>query len=43
MVIFIVSIAYIPIEQKKLESYKKVSENNDFCNVIMPSEDDKIL
>ena len=43
MVIFIVSIAYIPIEQKKLESYKKVSENNDFCNVIMPSEDDEIL
>ena len=43
MVIFIVSIAYIPIEQKKLESYKKVSENNDFCNVIMLSEDDKIL
>ena len=43
MVIFIVSIAYIPIEEKKLESYKKVSENNDFCNVIMSSEDDKIL
>ena len=43
MVIFIVSISYIPIEQKKLESYKKVRENNNFCNVIMPSEDDEIL
>ena len=28
---------------KKIESHKKVSENKDFCNVIMPSEDTKIL
>ena len=27
----------------KLESHKKVCENKDFCNVIMPSEDTKIL
>ena len=29
--------------RKKLESHKKVCENKDFCNVIMPSEDTKIL
>ena len=28
--------------RKKLESHKKVCENKDFCNVIMPSEDTKI-
>ena len=27
----------------KLESHKKVCENKDFCNVILPSEDTKIL
>ena len=27
----------------KLELHKKVCENKDFCNVIMPSEDTKIL
>ena len=27
----------------KLESHKRVCENKDFCNVIMPSEDTKIL
>ena len=27
----------------KRESYKKVLENKDFCNVVMPSEDSKIL
>ena len=27
----------------KLESHKKVCENKDFCNVIKPSEDTKIL
>ena len=27
----------------KLESQKKVCENKDFCNGIMPSEDTKIL
>ena len=30
-------------EKNKLESYKKVSENKDFCNVVMPFEDTKIL
>ena len=29
--------------EKKLESHKKVRENKDFCNVIMASEDNKIL
>ena len=29
--------------KNKLESHKKVCENKDFCNVIMPSEDTKIL
>ena len=27
----------------KLDSHKKVCENKDFCNVVMPSEDSKIL
>ena len=27
----------------KLELYKKVCENKDFCNAIMPSEDTKIV
>ena len=30
-------------KKKQLELHKKVSENEDFCNVIMPSEDTKIL
>ena len=29
--------------KKKLEWHKKVCENKDFCNVIMPSENIKIL
>ena len=29
--------------ENKRESHKKVCENKDFCNVIMPSEDTKIL
>ena len=29
--------------EKKLESHKRVCENEDFCNAIMPSEDNKIL
>ena len=29
--------------KNKLESHKKVCENKDFCNVVMPSEDTKIL
>ena len=44
MAIFIVWIVFIPLEKKnKLESHKKVCENKNFCNVIMPSEDTKIL
>ena len=42
MLIFIVSTVFIPLEQKKLESYKKVCENKNLCNVIMPSEDTEI-
>ena len=29
--------------ENKHESLKKVCENKDFCNVIMPSEDTKVL
>ena len=29
--------------KNKLDSHKKVCENKDFCNVVMPSEDSKIL
>ena len=29
--------------ENKWESHKKVCENKDFCNVIMPSEDTKML
>ena len=29
--------------RKKLESHKKLCENKDFCNVIIPFEDAKIL
>ena len=29
--------------EKKIQSHKRVCENKDFCNVIMPSEDTKIL
>ena len=29
--------------KSKLELHKRVCENKDFCNVIMPSEDTKIL
>ena len=29
--------------ENKRESHKKVSENKDFFNVVMPSEDTKIL
>ena len=29
--------------KNKLESHKKLCENKDFCNVIMSSEDTKIL
>ena len=30
-------------KKEKLESHKKVHENKDFCNVIMPSVDIKLL
>ena len=29
--------------ENKRESHQKLCENKDFCNVIMPSEDTKIL
>ena len=29
--------------ENKRESHKKICENKDFCNVVMPSEDSKIL
>ena len=29
--------------KNKVESHKKVCENKDFCNIIMPSEETKIL
>ena len=31
------------MQQKKIESHKNVCENKDFPNVVMPSEDTKIL
>ena len=30
-------------KKKKLESHKKVCQNKDFCNIIMPPENKKIL
>ena len=42
-VIFVFGIAFILLQQKKLESHKKVCENKDFCNIIMPSEYNKTL
>ena len=30
------------MSQNKHECHKKVCENKDFCNVVMPSEDTKI-
>ena len=43
MVIFIVWIVFIYLEQNKPESPKIVRENRDLCNIILPSEDTKIL
>ena len=44
VVVSIVWIAFICLDQKnKIESHKKVCENTDFCNVVMPSENTKIL
>ena len=42
MVIFILYIVFVTLE-KKIESHQKLCENKDFCNVIMPSEENKIL
>ena len=30
-------------QQKKHESHQRVCENKDFCNIVMASEDNKIL
>ena len=43
MVIFIAWIVFIYLEQNKPESPKIVWENKDLCNIILPSEDTKIL
>ena len=44
MVIFIVWIAFIPLKQKtKLNRIKSVYEKKKFLNVIMHSEDIKVL
>ena len=29
--------------ESKLQSFKQVCENKDFCNILMPSEDTKVL
>ena len=29
--------------KNKVESHKKVCENKDFCNIVMPSKDTKML
>ena len=33
----------LTLYNKKHESHKKVCENKGFCNILMPSEDTKIL
>ena len=43
MVIFIVWVPLISLEQKTNLNRVKNCKNKDFCNVIMPSEDTKIL
>ena len=44
MMIFIVWIVFIPLVQKtNFNHLKEVCQIKDFCNVIMPSEDTKIL
>ena len=44
MVIFIAWIVFNPLEQKKyLNCIKEIYENTNLCNIIMPSEDTKIL
>ena len=34
---------FLLFRTKKLESQKRVSENKDFCGVVMPSQEAKIL
>ena len=42
--VFIDLIFFICLEQKiKLKSHKKIYKKEDFCDVIMPSVDTKIL
>ena len=43
MVIVVVSIVSISLDQKKVESHKKLCENKDFCNIVMSSDNTKIL
>ena len=44
IVILIVWIVFISLDlEKKFHSHKRVCGNKDFCNIIMPSEDTKIL
>ena len=41
--VYYVWIVFTPLEQKELESHKKVYENQVFCKVNMPSGESKIL
>ena len=42
--IFIFLIVFILLQHKKTPKlHENVCENKDFCNIIMPSEDTKIL
>ena len=36
-------MVFIPLEQNTNLNHIKGCENKDFCNVVMPSEDTKIL
>ena len=42
-VAIVLNVLYAKKKRNKLESHKKVCENKQFCNVIMSSEDIKIL
>ena len=43
MMIFIICIVFIALEQKTDLDCIKVCENKNFCNVILPSKNTKIL
>ena len=44
MLIFVVRIVFIPLQQKtKFSHIKNYVEIKDFCNIVMPSEDTKII